>query len=484
MQTERKIVNAGLFLGTIFLAYQCLIILFTGGLFGSVQAMMFLFLPIVFILNAKREIWLGLLFGILAFSGHRVEIPFFDALNFYGMLVLVFFGFFILDLSMRQISPLFHRKRVYYNLLLLFGLFVIMRFASDPPASARLSATGGLSIALGFIFVAICFPLVYWICGMVTDWKKSLAMAVLFNIVAYALIVVVPSFSVGGVAYGLFRIFSGAFNRPSYLLMGIALSWAAARSFGNNSGKAFLLMSTFILLLGAISGARSTPVQAVAIVWCAAFVYTKFAKVAAITLAAFVLGVGLLLAAIPFEQIPGPVQRSISGFMPDTSTVSSQLGELGWESGFRERLYRDAWKEIKTNPVFGAGWTFNRQEILSAISVADFREARWSHLGMTGSYHNTFLTIAAKNGLIAAAVFSVAIIGLMVSLGLWLRRHPKGKIKILGTSFLCFSVNNFLLMFVNGTSYEAFCVLSGLAVISYLRDAEERGKVSDQELWR
>lgn len=480
---EKKFVNSLLFIGTVLVCYYILKLLISGGAWGLVLVTGILSLPCILLLHTNRPIWLGLLLGIFAFSGDRLSVPMFDAFTYYGILMLAFVGYFVLDSAVNKTKRLFYRKNTYYGMLLFWGGAILVRFFSDPPASARLSGTGGLSIAIGYVFAAAFFPMVYWVSGMVVDWRKTLRLALLLNIFSYLTVVVVPSFMFGGIGYGILRTVSGVFNRQSYLILGVALSWAASRSFGTRHRNTFLWVSAAIMITSLVSGTRSTPVQAVAIILCVAFVYNKFAKVFAVTVAIGITGGIMLLTVVPLQYLPAAAQRSVSAFMPSTSGQHSEYGEMGWESGFRERLYQYAWEEIKDNPFIGSGWSFKRSEILSAVAIAEFKEARWAKLAMTGSYHNTFLTLAAKNGVITAVVFLMAVVGLLSSLGFWLRRHSNGRIKFLGTAFLCFSTNYFLLMFTNGSAHEASATMAGLAVIAFLRDAEETGMISEETLW-
>lgn len=462
----------------LVLSYFLLMFLLRGGGLNLIKAAAIIMPFVLLWLNTIRAYWVGLFFGFFAFWVTKIPIPLIDAFSFYGLLVLCFVGFLLLDFAMKRERIFLHWQPA-YKLMICYAVLITARMLLDPPSSARMGSGGGLSIALPYLLGGWAFPLLYWTSGFVKDWKKTLRLIMVISLIAYFWLEVYLRFrgvsvhDTGGHVYAL------SFNRELYFIFCLVLTWAGSKgSSGMGSSKAFIWTTLGLLVLSVVSMVRSAPFQALAIIWSVAFVYKRLARTMGITLLVGLLGIGALLAVVPFDQLPHNIQRSVSVLLPGMSKTSG-YGELGFESGFRDRLREYALDEIKDNPVAGAGWAFKRQAILEAVSINNFEEARWAKLAMTGSYHNSLLTMAGKNGIVTAVLFLCGVVFLSWKFGWWLRERSFGKSKFIGCIFFAYIVNLMLMMQVNGGPYEPFGVMAALGVLAYLHD---RSLFTEQDL--
>ncbi len=155
------------------------------------------------------------------------------------------------------------------------------------------------------------------------------------------------------------------------LVIGFGMAYVVLKM---KSPVPFVVVVLFVMAMGTLDQVRSAPLQAVAMIWSVAFLYKQLTKTVAITLFVGLIGLGGLLTAVPFEQLPNNVKRTVSIFRPVESGTAS-YGEIGFQSGFRARLYEYAFEEIKKAPLFGAELSFKRQAILEAVAIRNFGEA-------------------------------------------------------------------------------------------------------------
>ena len=459
------------FFGLIYLAvtYFFIMNVLKGGAFNLFFAAMSMMPFIAIVLNHYRTYWFGLFFGLCMFNTLRIPVPILSGFTLYGMMIFVFWFFLVLDYAIRRERRVFMIDRLEYKLFILLAILVVARLISDPPGSARMGESGGLSTALPFFQGAIVFPLGYWLVKQMGDWHRNMRIAVILMGVAFFYVVVFGAAERAQEGYQWFYALS--FNRQLYLPIAIVLADGIRQVVTNQ--KSFSRFAGWVvwgMVLSILSAVRSAPFQMAAMAGTAGWLYHRLRGVVVLLGVVGFFGVSGLLMVVPFSQLPGSIQRTVSVLIPGQAR-SSHIGELGWESSFRADLRKVAYKEIRKHPFIGSGWGFSRTEIIQAVSIQEFRDARTAKLAISGSYHCTPLIIAAKNGVAVAIIFLVAVGVCGIRLLKWtVSRPPDDEAKYQVAVLLVYASTIFLMMWVNGHGYELTMLLLSLGAASAIVD--------------
>lgn len=241
----------------LVLMYYLLMALLKGGQMNMIYAALLISPFLLLWLNTLRDYWVGMFFGCFAFWITKVPIPLFDAFSFYGVLIIVFMGFYLLDIAMTR-KKIFLQWPFAYKILICYALLITLRILSDPPASARLGGVGGLSAALPYFLGGWAFPLLYWAAGFVKNWKQTVRVIVVISLVAYVWLEVYLRFR--GVQLhdtaGLFYALS--FTRELYFIFCLLLTWAGSKAFMTGKRRtAFVWVSAGLLILSVVRDRKS-----------------------------------------------------------------------------------------------------------------------------------------------------------------------------------------------------------------------------------
>jgi hypothetical protein len=433
----------------------------------------------IFLFNGFRRYWIAFLLGALAiYSQGGMGLPFFRTIPAQIMVAAVIMGYFVMDFSLKKKSPVL-RWRGYYTLFLLAAAFLTARILYDRPGGANLgSGSGGLKRALEYLFAFYAFFVAYWAVLQSGAWKINIRLIAFFAISAY-LVFEVAFIRFSLAARGEESVYGLSFARALYwifaLLMLAALSPGARRLFSDAS---FVVVSTAIMGLALISQMRASIVQACCLVMAGSVLYRRLTVGISTILLIGGTGVVFILAAFEYGNLPENIKRPISVFLGEKA--SDYEAAHGTRDEWRGELNRHAWQTIQENPLFGRGWTFNVEDLLSSMNVQGMTSLLNSgQLQTTASYHNAFLNIAVNNGMPTAIIFLTAVIVAGLSLTKWSIRQQNHAIKAPVNLMLLFASLVFFMFFVNGGPWETFCLAAAMGAASAVRDQAEAKELSE-----
>ena len=402
---------------------------------------------VVLFINHNSKYWFGLLIGLCGFTTLRIPVPLVQGFPIYGLFIGIIIILILLESAINRRKWMLDWN-IRYRLFFLFMILIIGRILVDPPGSARLGGTGGLSTALPYAIGSISFFVGYLVIIKSQNWKKNITIAICILIIAYFMMHIFSRAS--QITLGQHILYAKTFNRQFYLIFSLWL--AGGISLAYLKPNVFKSRSIILLILAVASVVRSAPFQAFAMIVMAGYLYNKLQRTLIFNIIISILGISLLLTTIPFDNLPAPIQRTVSVLVP---AREFDEGDMGLKSKFREDLIQVAWAEIKSDPLFGKGWSFSLEEILDAVSINIFRDARTAKLAMTGSYHNSLLTIAAKNGIFSTLIFIVAISMSFHNACQWVKQLPDKNIhKKRMSGLLIYATCLTIMMLVNGSGYE------------------------------
>jgi len=414
---------------------------------------------VVLIINHNSKYWLGILIGLCGFTTTRIPIPLVQGFSIYSLFIGIILILILFEHLMNRRKWMLDWN-LRYSLFFIFMILIIGRILVDPPGSARLGGTGGLSTALPYAMGSLAFFVGYLIIIKSQNWKKNIIIAFTILIIAYFMLHIFSRSA--QVNLGQHILYAKTFNRQFYLILSMWL--ATGISLAYLKPNLFKSRSIILFALAIVSVVRSAPFQAFAMIAMAGYLYNKLGRTLIFNIIVGLIGISLLLTIIPFDNLPRPVQRTVSVLVPAREFDEN---DMGLQSRFREDLVKVAMAEIKSDPLFGKGWSFSLEEILGAVSINIFRDARTAKLAMTGSYHNSLLTLAAKNGILAALIYVIAILMSFYSASQWVKQLPDKNVhKKRLSGLLIYAVCLTIMMLVNGSGYELTMLALTFGVIS------------------
>ncbi len=140
---------------------------------------------------------------------------------------------------------------------------------------------------------------------------------------------------------------------------------------------------------------------------------------------AMVLGLLLFVGALTigqgrFFELPLVAQRALSIFPGQWNPAA----DLGWQDDFRKILREDALRQIHAHPLIGKGFAFDENTYW--VNLQETRGKIISGVRAMGSWHNTWLGIAADFGIPAAVIWGLLVFSfILLSLRL-ARSFPEG----------------------------------------------------------
>ncbi len=467
--TRSLILFAG---GAVFIVFTLMLLraLMDGNM---MKVAVFAGLAFALLFNAFRKYWIGMLLGSCAIYSGGTEMPIFTKYPPYAIIMALIAGYFVMHYALKKKAP-FLRWRAVYTLFLLVAVAVTARIIYDRPGAGSLGGSGGgLKKAMDFAFAVYAFFVAYWATTQAGTWKANLRVILVISLVSY-----------GVVQLGL-RVLTGMFEESVY---GISFNWSlypiyAALIAGSFSPKLrrlfsltpFVIASIFILGMGAISQTRAAILQVPLMIFTAAFIYRRIPTAFVMLALVGAVGMGTLLVAIPYRELPDNVRRPLSVFMGADRTERS----YGTKDEFRDELHEYAYKKIKQSPYIGSGWAFDYSELISAMSFSALAKSKeYGHgggqLNMTGAFHNVFLILATSNGVPTAFVQVAAILIAMISMAFYARKQADGPTKSAITFLLVFSSCVFVMYFLNGGAWDAFALSAALGAAYAIRDTDEQ----------
>lgn len=420
----------------------------------------------VLIFGAMRQWWVALLLGALSFWSSVVMPPFpiLRSMGPYMAVSLLIIGFLLLDIAIRKTKVVVVWRRP-YTLLLLCAAIIFARIAYDRPGLASLGAdTGGIGAAVNAFTAMLSLFAAYWATAYVKNWDRTFVAAGILSIFGFILIEIIFYRLLPGDFSSMYAI---SFNRCLYLPFAMLVVWSLSKKASALYGNAAYVFS-FLLLLGlaTISMVRSSIFQAAAMCLGAAFIFRKTATGVLVVVVGGTLVVSSLLTLFDFKDLPNFVQRPLSIFI----TGEQMSADYGMKDEWRAALRRSAYRKIQANPFFGDGWRFDVDEMLNIMAEvgADVED---SYLAEGGSYHNTFLMLAVKNGAPVSIIYFFIVVSLGVSLSRWTMTQPAGSQEKTSVAILLvYAASIFVMFFANGSMFEVFAMNIVLGIACGIRD--------------
>lgn len=451
-----------------------------------IMRMLLLLAPILMILFfSVRAVWPALVLTTMA-SFVDVPLPLLDRLSISFVMVAGVTVFVIARIAIDK-----NTRGIFGNtqgwMMFVAALIVMMRLIYDRPGSARIGGRGGLGEAVYYVLGVIGFFSMTYLARGNWDIKKNARWMFYMGIIV-AVFYFIPRIHS---EYGYARLF----RRPIWLLLAIILAYTLNR-FRNVSFLDFRKWTPYvlmggILLLCAVQPHRRSVLMGLAMILSIAFVYRRFKRTAFFVLVGG--GLALMLLIIFFPQgIPWSMKRALSVIVPITEDQALFLHrergysfEVGWASEFRTFMYQLAFQRIRSNPLFGMGFSYSVEEILHEFnSVSGKFGSRGIYaLALAGGYHNSILSLAVFCGLPAAIMFCLSsVITTIRFLKVMLRRtQDRPEMRFMGAVFLGFLSPGIIIMLVNGMAYEFFmvgCVLGLMNGLTMRIESEARVKAA------
>lgn len=434
-------------------------------------------LPLVLVFNSLRRYWAAFLLGSLSlWTLGSFQMPVIGSLGLSGVMLLLVAGFLVLDVAMRK-PRIFIYWRGYYTLFVLSVALIAARVIYDRPGMANLgSEQGGLNVAVNYIMSFAGFGLGYFAALYQKSWKATFRLLVLSSIVFYLIGDIWLSRGVVSDGSGEMSVYGLSYTRSLYFLFtALIILSLRAKTFRLFGPVAFAVVIALLLVLGGISAVRSTVFQTGAMIATAGLLYRRFATGMLIYVGLAVAALGSIVAVIPYDDLPSNIKRPLSVFLMDKNDTSAAYGA---KDEFRENLWNYATKQITLNPIFGRGWAFDLSDLLTSMNMDNVTPEE-GQLVMTGSFHNSFLTIAVNSGVPTAAICVLAFLSGGFSLFRYARKETDPELKESIAFMLIYCSSIIIMAYLNGSTYEIRGLAVALGIASAFRDVAER-KRADQ----
>lgn len=421
-------------------------------------------LPIVVSL---RPMWFGIVLA-LSTLWYALPLPLLSQLPF-GLLLslmvsVLFIGEHIID---REAIRSGFFQSVEIRCMSLSALLFAARFAYDRPGSALIGRVGGAGQAFQFLIAYMVFL------SVVSLARGNWPMGKTIRALAWGLVIslgvdIVPRLVRHGIANTIPAFYGMALWFLAPMIMSYCLRQAEMARGGNLRWKVgFYAAALGIILLASLAGFRSRPLFAVTSILVVLFAYRRLRTTVPAVAIGLVLSLVLAMSLTP-GRLSTYAARTLSPYLPkrvlariaiDPSQLTS--AEMGWQSDFRSQLLRMAIESIKQNPVFGRGVKFNREEIISAITGADWGESVMAGLAVSGGYHDSVIQLAVYSGVPTAALFCLALALSMYKLAKAVRRSVHDEAHFLAATVLGYAAAALGQMLMNGGPFDFYvaCVL-------------------------
>lgn len=458
------------------LAYVALALFGFRALLGGdiVRFAVVLCLPLVLVFNGLRQYWAGFLLGSLSlWTMGAFRLPLLGSLGLGGIILVLITGFLVLDVAMRK-RRIFIYWRGYYTLFVLATVFIAARVIYDRPGMVNLgSEQGGLNVAANYILSFFAFGIAYYAALYQKSWKATLRILILSSVAFYLLGDIWLSRGVATDDYGDVGVYGLSYTRSLYFLFTALVIWSlrqrTLRMFGV---AAFAVVIAVLLVLGGISSVRSTFFQTGAMVAVAGLLYRKFLTGMFVFFGLSVLALGGIIAVIPYDELPANIKRPLSVFLMDKNDTTAAYGA---KDEFRDRLWEYAKTKIAENPIFGRGWAFDLTDLLTSMNM-DSVSPEEGQLVMTGSFHNSFVSIAVNNGVPTSLVCMIAFLAAGGSLYRYAKKESNPELKESISFLLVYCASMAVMVWVNGGAMEPRALAMALGVASAYRDKAESQK--------
>ena len=424
-----------------------------------------------------RRDWLAVLL-IGSMWGSMVNLPLLDIFS-YGFITQMT----ILALTMAERIILKRRAVWHPNLgekaMLLFGALLTLQMIIEHPGSARLGGAGGLGqmiyyVSAGWVFFgARILTQNEWDEGRTVRWLA-------FGSFAFTLYIALSRVVFGSSLSPFFTLFWSA----GFPMFAFILGWTIQRWMDRKATIfAVVLAILFVLAASLYSQFRACPYIAIIMIFLIAVVMRARTRFWFIMVGVFV-GVLLLASMAPQQLIPEKMRRSLSTWrVIDRGYMTTDVaGEFGWEFEFRATLWNMAKQDIQKHPLFGSGWVFSFDEIISAVGQGGL-EGVISSNALSGGFHNGMLTLAAKSGLPVALTFIFAYIYILMRFLRCIGRAVNSR--LLGSVLVGTLVGETVVFLTNGGGQESVHMAVLLAVMSACSqrwDIQRHGSVAAKEV--
>jgi hypothetical protein len=425
---------------------------------------------IVGVLVLKR-FWIGVAIGLLPI-GYALPVRVIGAFGVNIIFACMIFALVLGAYCMGQ-----YRKPIVHNaggfLMVVSFLFLFARIIYDRPGSAFLGAEGGGRQAFNFLFGFFAF----WAFSKLTaesEWNPMLTLKVMFMVLLGAWF---QELIQDGLPGGPMGVIANAYKQPAWLLASIVPAWIIYHyGFGKGPTQINLLLfliTMAIIGVSAFAGFRSRPLFAVGTLLVVAYVFRYHRQMITYLAASSVVGV-IILASLGRDAIPASVLRTLSTFFPvpegEQMRIAIEGGtshEMGWESDFRAKLYELAWKKISGNPIFGDGFSFSTEDLISVYGATyEGLSAGVLRLAMVGGYHNSILQLAVGAGLVAGGCALLGMIFLCYRGIRIARRQTDLKNKLFCACLVGFLPPLMGQMLMNGSGKDFFIVCLVVGVVN------------------
>ena len=461
----------------LFLVKKVLI----GGFFNMLWLVGVLILTTFFFLLKHEKKWHGLALGLLpgtlfTFNAYGMSSINFSFLFTLFVILVIFSHAIFKKRDMKRSEP---RKVEDFIMFLILG-YVSIRLIYDRPGLIAFGAgEGGLMLSLFFWLGAAGFFAYKALCFRIKPSLKNLNMVIFFGI----LIEIHQAFR--SVQIGQRMWFQELAGFPSWMLLPILLVFCLEKR--KKLGFHFWAISSFFLLLGLVADHRTRLFFMAGIILLIAFFYKRFRR-AFITLAIIgTIGIGGMVGS---GHVPDVVRRPLSIIFPSIAAEGTDLRygrrAVGFKDDFRARLYRMAWKEIKQHPILGKGVGLNVYEALD-ILAGDRSDNRIGMLALSGSYHNTYVSVAVKLGLPIAFLFLWISFAVPIRLGRSIYNHPDTANRQLSVILIAFLFGVIFFASINGGHKSFYIISIVLGYMSYLhtqimKEKMEKNFPTDSEI--
>lgn len=441
----------------VWLLYTAISII-EGGFIGYVKVI-FLMCPIIAIILLQcRQHWITLLVITLSLTSVRFTFPLINAFNVPFLFCAILFVIEMFSTPLR--NRMAGRKSRFPALdkwMLLFAVWMSVRFAMDPPGMATTGAeVGGASIAVFYVLG----PWMYFVIKPVVRdvvFRRSHLLYVLFASLLGTLYIVHIANKMG-----IFRWFHELGDTPTWMMCATLIAYTLTADDKRKWMRFYGLMAVF-LFLGVISRHRTRLLFILAEIFSLAY-YAKALKRTVVALLLMgVLGIPLLFV-IGGGELPDISKRALSLFIHSENDIGIQ-GERGWNDSFRAYMYEDAWYRIKDRPLLGRGMGFSLEDAIAALAVRNEFTAH-ELLASTGSYHNCILAIAVNTGVLPALIYSIATLFVARRYARYVKRVTNKDIRAWGMALMAYWFANTAMMLINGAQFEFLnsMILNGIMV--------------------
>jgi len=472
------------------------IILFVGGLIYIVAALFgfrallggdvikfgfVLCLPLVLLFNNLRRYWAAFLLGSMAlWTLGSFRMPVIGSLGLGGLILILIAGFIVLDVAMRK-PRIFLRWRGYYALFAMALVFVTARVIYDRPGMANLgSEQGGLNVSVNYIMSFMSFGVAYYAALYQKSWKSTWWILILCSICFYLLGDILLSRGIVSDPNGDAGVYGLSYTRSLYFLFTALIIWSLrARTERLFGPVAYAVVIAVLLLLGGISAVRSTAFQTGAMIATAGLLYRRFLTGMLVYFGLGVAALGGIIAFIPYDDLPSNIKRPLSVFLMDKNDTSVAYGA---KDEFRDALWEYAKKQIIENPFLGRGWGFDVSDLLTSMNM-DSVSTEDGQLVLTGSFHNSFVTLAANNGIPTAIICFLAFVVAGFSLFRYALKERDPVLKESIAFMLVYCSTMAIMAWLNGGSQEIRGMAIALGIASAYRDKRELQLAEEKKVY-